>query len=377
MTLGIAHVQDMKRVGRVGLKALAYFEGMTTVALLLGLGVVHLIKPGVGIHASAATLDVSAIEKVTGGAKPKGFVDHLLDIIPDTFFGAFARGEILQVLFIAVLAGIALAHMKERGKLLVEVLDQGAGLMFGLVAIVMRAAPVGAFGAMAFTVGKYGIGALGNLAKLMLSFYVTSLLFVLVVLGAVCALLGLSIFRLLRALREELVIVLGTSSSESVLPHLMDKLELLGCERSVVRLVVPTGYSFNLDGTSIYLTMAAVFVGQALDVPLAFKDELGLLLVLLLTSKGAATVTGGGFVTLSATLASTGTIPVSGLTLLIGVDRFMSEARALTNMVGNAVATLVVSHWEGALDLEKARAALGRSRPSTPSDKATGSPGAV
>jgi len=358
VSLGIAHMRDMKKVGRVGIKALVYFEVMSTIALLVGLGVVHLVKPGVGIHADPTRLDPTALEKATNGAKPKGIVEHFTDVIPESFVGAFAHGEILQVLLLAVLVGFALARLGEKADKLVGLLDLGAQTMFGIVAMVMRVAPIGAFGAMAYTVGKYGLGSLGSLAKLMGAFYATSLIFVFVVLGGVCALLGLSIVKLLRYLREELVVVLGTSSSESVLPRMMDKLEHLGCGKSVVRLVIPTGYSFNLDGTSIYLTMAAVFVGQALDVPLSFKDEILLLVVLLLTSKGAAAVTGGGFVTLAATLSSTGTIPTSGLTLLVGIDRFMSEARALVNMIGNAVATLVVAKWEGELDIAQARAVL-------------------
>ena len=273
------------------------------------------------------------------------------------------HGEILQVLLVAVLVGLAVAGMGPRGKPLVKIIDDVAHVFFGVVGLVMRAAPFGAFGAMAFTIGKYGIGTLGNLAQLMIAFYVTALLFVFVVLGAVCYAAGARITGLIRYLREELLVVLGTSSSESALPTLMDKLERLGCSPAVVRLVVPTGYSFNLDGTSIYLTMAALFVAQALDVKLSLADELMLLAVLLLTSKGAAAVTGGGFVTLAATLSSTGMIPVPGLTLLLGIDRFMSEARALVNLIGNAVATIVVARWEGELDVVKMRRELGLDPP--------------
>ena len=355
---GIASAGDFRKVGRVGLKALVYFEVMTTLALALGLGVVHLVRPGEGIHAAAATLDAAAVTAQTHGREAKTIAQHLGDVIPDSVASAFVGGEVLQILFLAVLTGLALVRMGERGRPALLALDQAGKVLFELVAMIMLLAPVGAFGAMAYTVGHFGLHALGHLGRLMLAFYATSLLFVFVVLGAAAALAGVSILRLLRYLREELLLVLGTSSSESALPQLMDKLERLGCAPAVVRLVVPTGYSFNLDGTSIYLTMAAVFVAQALDVPLSLADELGLLGVLLLTSKGAAAVTGGGFVTLAATLQATHTIPVAGLSLLLGVDRFMSEARALTNLVGNSVATLVVARWEGALDVAQARAVL-------------------
>ena len=360
VVVGIAGMKDLKQAGRVGGKAVLWFELMTTAALFLGLAMAHLVHPGAGIHASAATLDTAVLDRTLAGAgpRPHGLVEHLLAIIPSSFAGAFVDGEVLQILLLAVLVGIALASLGERAAALVKLLEQLAAGIFAVVGIVMRAAPVGAFGAMAFTIGKYGVGTLGNLAKLMLAFYATAILFVLIVLGAVLRVLGLSIVRLLRYLREELVIVLGTSSSESALPRLMDKLEGLGCSPSVVRLVVPTGYSFNLDGTAIYLTMAALFVAQALDVALSPGDELRLMLVLLLTSKGAAGVTGSGFVTLAATLATTGSVPVAGVTLLLGVDRFMSEARALTNLLGNAVATLVVARWENELDLDRARAVL-------------------
>lgn len=358
---GIAGMGDLKRVGRIGAKALVWFELMTTLALLIGVGVVHLVKPGSRIHANVTTLDASALEKTLGGARPHGFVGHVLAVIPESFVGAFAGGDVLQVLLLGVLTGSALAALGARGRELHGLLEQVTTVFFGIVGIVMRFAPLGAFGAMAFTIGKYGLGTLGSLAKLMIAFYATALLFVLVVLGSVMKALGLSIWRLLRYLREELLIVLGTSSSESVLPRMMTKLEGMGCGASVVRLVVPTGYSFNLDGTCIYLTMAALFVAQALDIPLTLREEVTLLLVLLLTSKGAAAVTGSGFVTLAATLASTGSVPVAGLTLLLGVDRFMSEARALTNMVGNAVATLVVARWENELDIDRAKQTLAAS----------------
>lgn len=362
---GIAGMGDLKKVGRVGAKSLLYFEVMTTVALALGMAVVHLVKPGGSMHASAASLDTKELDATLAAPHPKGFVAHLLAMIPDSFVGAFTSGDVLQVLLLGVLTGMALASMGERGKPVLAALERGTKVLFTIVGFVMKAAPIGAFGAMAYTIGKYGVGTLGSLAKLMGTFYVTALFFVFVVLGSVLrVVLGLSIVKLVRYLREELVIVLGTSSSESALPRLMSKLEGLGAKPEVVRLVVPTGYSFNLDGTCIYLTLAALFVAQALDVQLSLVDELSLLAVLLITSKGAAGVTGSGFITLAATLAATGNVPVAGLTLLLGVDRFMSEARSLTNFVGNAVATLVVARWEDALDLERAKGVLdGRSAP--------------
>jgi len=355
---GIAGVGDLRRVGRVGLKALLYFEGMSTIALLIGLVVVHVLQPGAGMHQDASTLSTASVEAQTHGREAMTFTQHLMNIVPESAIGAFTSGEILQVLFLAILVGMAIASMGETGKPALQAIDVVANVLFKVIALVMRLAPIGAFGAMAYTVGHFGVASLGNLLELMLGFYATALIFVIVGLGTVCALVGLSIFGLIRYLREELLVVLGTSSSESVLPRLMDKLEALGCGGSVVRLVVPTGYSFNLDGTSIYLTMAAIFVAQATDTPLTWEHEATLLLVLLLTSKGAAAVTGGGFVTLAATLQATGAIPVSGLSLLVGVDRFMSEARALTNMIGNAVATIVVSRWEGELDLDQAKRVL-------------------
>jgi aerobic C4-dicarboxylate transport protein len=361
VVVGIAGMGDLKKVGRVGAKAVVWFELMTTVALVVGVAVVHLVKPGAGVHADVASLDTGALDKALAAPHPHGLVEHLLAMIPESVGGAFTSGDVLQVLVLAVLTGLAVSTLGPvKSGPIVSALEKVTHVLFAVVGLVMRLAPLGAFGAMAFTVGKYGVGTLGSLAKLMAAFYATALFFVFVVLGAALrATVGLSILELVRYLREELAIVLGTSSSESVLPRLMTKLEALGCKPEVVRLVVPTGYSFNLDGTCIYLTLAALFVAEALDVKLAFGDELALLGVLLLTSKGAAGVTGSGFVTLAATLASTGAVPVAGLTLLLGVDRFMSEARALTNMVGNAVATLVVARWEGALDVAVAKAALG------------------
>ena len=372
VAVGIAGMKDLKKAGRVGGKAILWFEIMSTAALLIGLTMAHVVRPGSGIHASAANMDPSALDKTLAGHhQAHGLVEHLLAIIPNTFVGAFVEGDVLQVLLLAVLMGAALASVGERAASVVKLLEQFSAGVFAIVGIVMRAAPLGAFGAMAFTIGKYGVGTLGSLAKLMGAFYVTALLFVFLVLGAVLRAMGLSIVKLVRYLREELVIVLGTSSSESALPRLMAKLEALGCSPSVVRLVVPTGYSFNLDGTAIYLTMAALFVAQALDVELSPGDEVRLLVVLLLTSKGAAGVTGSGFVTLAATLSSTGSVPVVGITLLLGIDRFMSEARALTNFIGNAVATLVVARWEKELDLEQAKRILdGETAPPTEEAKA-------
>jgi aerobic C4-dicarboxylate transport protein len=372
---GIASAGDLRRVGRVGLKALVYFEVMTTIALLIGLLVVHLLQPGAGIHARPDSLDASAIEATTHGREDQTWIQHLTGIVPHDFASAFVDGEILQVLFVAVLAGLALASMGKRGKPALLFFEHASKVLFRVIALVMRLAPIGAFGAMAYTIGHFGLESLASLLRLMFGFYATAIVFVVVGLGLVCRWVGISIFALLRYLREELLIVLGTSSSETVLPRVMDKLEALGCAPTVVRIVVPTGYSFNLDGTSIYLTMAAVFVAQALDIELSLGDELMLLGVLLLTSKGAAAVTGGGFVTLAATLQTTHTIPVAGLSLILGIDRFMSEARALTNLVGNSVAAIFVAHWEGAFDRARAQVLLARPSASLPRE-APGDPDA-
>jgi aerobic C4-dicarboxylate transport protein len=359
VSLGIAQMSDLKKVGKIGLKAVVYFEVMTTVALMLGLSVVTLVKPGVGIHAKVETLDTTLLDKAMSAPRPQGVVAHLSALVPETFLGAFTSGDVLQILVLAILTGIAIASLKTKAQPLInglELISQGS---FAIISVVMKLAPIGAFGAMAYTIGKFGLSALSNLFLLMICFYVTSLIFVLVVLGLVLRFTArLSIFRLISYLKHELLLVLGTSSSESALPALMEKLEALGCSKHIVRLVVPTGYSFNLDGTCIYLTMASVFVAQALDVELSLAETLSLLGVLLLTSKGAAGVTGSGFVTLGATLSTVGTIPVGGLSLLFGIDRFMSEARALTNLMGNAVATLVVSSWENELHHETAKQAL-------------------
>ena len=356
---GIGNVGDLRKVGRVGVKALIYFEAVTTVALALGLLVVNLVQPGAGMHADPATLDTSEVQGYTATAKKQTVVEFLLKVIPDTFVGAFTSGELLPILLLAVLTGVAVSRLGARAKPVLDLAHTLGDAVMGIVALVMRFAPVAAFGAMAFTVGKFGVDSLLSLAKLMACVYLTCFGFVFIGLGLVLRANGLRIWPLLCHLREEFLLVLGTSSSESALPGLMAKLERLGCAKPVVGLVVPAGYSFNLDGTSIYLTMAAVFIAQATDTPLTLTQQLGILGVLLLTSKGAAAVTGGGFVTLAATLAATHSLPVAGLALLIGVDRFMSEARALTNLAGNAVATLVIAKWEGELDLAKAESVLG------------------
>jgi aerobic C4-dicarboxylate transport protein len=347
---GIASMEDLKKVGRVGLKALIYFEVVTTLALIVGLIVVNVLQPGAGMNADARTIDTKSIQVYTTKAGQQSTVDFFMHIIPNTVVGAFAEGEILQVLFFAVLFAFAVSMLGERGKPVLVVIDVVSHTLFNIVGFIMRLAPLGAFGAMAFTIGKYGVGTLLSLAQLMVAFYVTCLIFVLFVLGAIAWLIGFNILKFIKYIKEELLIVLGTSSSESVLPRMMAKLENLGCKESVVGLVIPTGYSFNLDGTCIYLTMAAIFLAQATNTELTIWQQLGIIGVLLLTSKGAAGVTGSGFIVLAATLASVGTIPVAGIALILGVDRFMSEARALTNLVGNGVATIVVAKWENALD---------------------------
>ena len=365
---GIAGMQDMKKVGRVGGKALLYFEIVSTFALAIGLIVANLIKPGAGFNVNAATLDTHAIAQYTDKTKSLTTVDFLMNIIPNTFVDAFAKGEILQVLLIAVLFGFALSMLGERGRPLTRFIDDMSHAIFGVVNIIMKAAPIGAFGAMAFTIGKYGVKSLIPLASLVGSFYLTCALFVVIVLGTIARLTGFSIFRFLAYIKEELLIVLGTSSSESALPALMRKLEKMGCPKSVVGLVVPTGYSFNLDGTNIYMTMAALFVAQATNTELTLTQELTILLVAMLTSKGASGITGAGFITLAATLAVVPTIPVAGMTLILGIDKFMSECRALTNIIGNGVATVVVSKWERELDKERLTAELKNPSP----DDATG-----
>lgn len=360
---GIGGIGDMKKFGRVGLKALVYFEVVTTFALFIGLFVVKIVQPGVGINADAATLDTKGIEQFTKAAQSQTTVDFFLHIIPDTIFDAFAKGEILQVLLFAILFGIALSMLGEKGKPVLKGIDLISKVFFGIITVIMRFAPIGAFGAMAFTIGKFGIGTLQSLATVMLCVYITCALFIFVVLGLIARFAGFSLIKFIRYIKEEILIVVGTSSSESALPRMMEKLEHLGCTKSVVGLVIPSGYSFNLDGTSIYLTIAAIFVAQATNTPLTLGQELSILLVLLLTSKGAAAVTGGGFITLAATLSTVGTIPVAGIALLLGIDRFMSEARALTNLIGNGVATVVVAKWEGEFDVDRARMVLNGTMP--------------
>ena len=353
VVLGIAGMEDMKKVGKTGGFALLYFEVMSTIALIVGLIIVNLIRPGAGMNIDPATLDTKAIAGYAEPGKLQSTTDFILNIIPTSVVDAFVKGEILQVLFFAVLFGFALHKFGGKESLVFQLIDRTSQILFRIVSIIMTVAPIGAFGAMAFTIGTYGVESLASLAKLMMSFYLTCLIFIFIVLGVVARLHGFNILRYLRYIKEELLIVLGTSSSEAALPRLMSKLESLGAGRSTVGLVVPTGYSFNLDGTAIYLTMAAVFIAQATNTDLDVTHQIVLLGVLLLTSKGAAGVTGSGFIVLAATLSAVGTVPVAGLALILGIDRFMSEARALTNIIGNGVATLVVARWTGDLDVQQ------------------------
>jgi aerobic C4-dicarboxylate transport protein len=355
---GIAGMQDMKKVGRVGGKALLYFEIVSTFALLIGLVVANVAKPGAGFNADLSTLDTKAIEGFTAKAHAQSTVEFILNIIPNTFIDAFAKGDILQVLLIAILFGFSLAAAGEKGKPVFDFVEQVSHVLFGIVNTVMKLAPLGAFGAMAFTIGKYGVGALVPMAKLMGAFYITCALFIFIVLGSIARYTGFSIVKFIKHISEELLIVLGTSSSESALPKLMAKLERMGCSRSVVGLVVPTGYSFNLDGTNIYMTMAALFIAQATNTELTLMQELTIVGVAMLTSKGASGITGAGFITLASTLAVVPTIPIAGMALILGIDRFMSEARALTNIIGNAVATVVISRSENELDMDRMERAL-------------------
>ncbi|SIR37217.1 aerobic C4-dicarboxylate transport protein [Rhizobium sp. RU35A] len=366
---GIAGMSDLKKVGRVAGKAMIYFLTFSTLALAVGMLVANVVQPGSGMHIDPASLDAKAVSTYATKAHETSVVGFLMNIIPETIVGAFAQGDILQVLFFSVLFGISLAMVGDRGKPVTDFLNAVTAPIFKLVAILMKAAPIGAFGAMAFTIGKYGIGSIANLAMLIGTFYITSLLFVFVVLGAVARYNGFSILALIRYIKEELLLVLGTSSSEAALPGLMQKMERAGCKRSVVGLVIPTGYSFNLDGTNIYMTLAALFIAQATDIHLSLGDQILLLLVAMLSSKGAAGITGAGFITLAATLSVVPSVPVAGMALILGIDRFMSECRALTNFVGNAVATIVVARWENELDQAKlAEALTGR----LPADAATG-----
>jgi len=360
---GIASVSDLKKAGRVALKALIYFEAVTTLALSIGLVVANVVHPGAGMNVDPGTLDTSQIQTYTAQAKEQTVVEFLMHIIPVTVVGAFADGEILPVLFFSVLAGIGLFQVGERGKPMVDFIQLASKVLFGVVNIVMRAAPIGAFGAMAFTIGRYGVVSLVPLMKLMGAFYSTCLLFVFVVLAAIARIAGFSIWALIRYIKEELLVVLGTSSSEPVLPRTMAKLTDLGCEESVTGLVIPTGYSFNLDGTCIYLVMATLFLAQATNTHLSLVQQFEILGVLLITSKGAAGVAGAAFIVLAATLSSLGTVPVASITLILGIHRFMGEAISMTNLLGNAVATIVVAKWEGALDMGRMRKVMGTKFP--------------
>ena len=354
---GISHITEVKKVGRVAVKALVYFEVVSTFALLIGLIVANVLQPGAGFSGKT---DAGAVASFAKQASEMKSVDFVLHIIPDSAVGGFAAGDILQVLLFSVLFGIALMTVGERGNALRTMIDDFAHTMFGVIAIIVKAAPIGAFGAMAYTIGRYGPTALGNLAGLIATFYFTSILFVVVVLGAIARIAGFSIFKYLAYIKDELLIVLGTSSSESALPQLMEKLERLGCSKPVVGLVVPTGYSFNLDGTNIYMTLATLFIAQALNVPLGLGEQLTILVVAMLTSKGASGVTGAGFITLAATLAAVRPELVPGMAIVLGIDKFMSECRALTNITGNGVACIVVAWWEGELDRKKLNTGLSR-----------------
>jgi aerobic C4-dicarboxylate transport protein len=361
---GIAGMRDIGRVGRVAAKAFAYFLTFSTLALILGMIVANVIQPGHGLNIDPASLDAGAVSKYSEQAHETTIVGFLTSIIPDTFVSAFSEGNILQVLFVSVLFGLALAMIGDVGKPVLNFLESISSAFFKLVAILMKAAPIGAFGAFAFTIGKYGVGSIANLAALVATFYLTAAVFVVGVLGLVAWANGFNILKLIRYLKEELLLVLGTSSSEAALPSLLQKMERAGASKSVVGLVVPTGYSFNLDGTNIYMTMAALFIAQALNIDLSLQDQIVLLLVAMLSSKGAAGITGAGFITLAATLSVVPAVPVAGMALILGIDRFMSECRALTNFIGNAVATIVVARWEGDLDRDALKAALnGPARP--------------
>jgi aerobic C4-dicarboxylate transport protein len=355
---GISSMGDLKRVGRVGLKALVYFEVVSTIALAVGLIVGELLKPGAGFNIDPSTIDPKSVATYVTKAKEDGIVAHLMAIIPDSYFGALARGDLLQVLLVSILSGFAVAFMGKAGEPISYAIDQAAKVFFGIIRMVVRVAPIGAFGAMAFTVGAYGLGSLVNLLALIGTFYLTSVLFVLFVLGSIARFAGFSIIRFIAYIKDELLIVLGTSSSETVLPQMIQKMEHLGASRPVVGLVIPTGYSFNLDGTNIYMTLATLFLAQATNTHLTIWQELGILGIAIITSKGASGVTGAGFITLAATLAIVPDIPIQSIAILVGIDKFMSECRALTNLIGNGVATVVMSLWEGELDRDKLHTAL-------------------
>ncbi len=356
---GIAGMQNTKKVGRVGLKAILYFEVVTTVALIIGLVVINVLKPGVGMNIDPASLDTKAVENFITESKSQSVGDFILHIIPENIVNALSTSNILQVLFFSILLGFALSKIGEKAAPLLKGIQSLEDGLFAIIKIIMKVAPLGALGAMAFTIGKYGLGSLFQLGQLMAAFYVTCILFIVIVLGGILKYTGFNIFRMLSYIKEELLVVLGTSSSEAALPSLMGKLEKAGCSEPVVGLVIPTGYSFNLDGTSIYLTMAAVFLAQATNTPLDISHQITLLLVLLLTSKGAAGVTGSGFIVLAATLPTVGHIPVAAIALIFGIDRFMSEGRALTNIIGNTVATFVIAKWEKEIDLDTAKKLIG------------------
>jgi aerobic C4-dicarboxylate transport protein len=363
VVVGIAGMEDMKKVGKTGGLALLYFEIVSGLALLVGLLIVNMVQPGAGMNVDPKTLDAKSVATVTSGRKMESTTEFLMNIIPSTVVDAFAKGEILQVLLFALMFGFALHAFGGRGTLIFDFVEKISHVFFRIVGIIMKVAPIGAFGAIAFTIGKYGIGTMVSLGRLMITFYATCLFFIFVVLGLIARIHGFSVLKLIKYLKEELFIVLGTSSSEAALPRVMVKLENLGAKKSVVGLVIPTGYSFNLDGTSIYLTLAAIFIAQATNTPLDLTQQLTLLAVLLLTSKGAAGVTGSGFIVLAATLSAVGHVPVAGLALILGIDRFMSEARALTNFIGNAVATLVVARWTNELDESRMRRVLDNETP--------------
>jgi aerobic C4-dicarboxylate transport protein len=356
---GIAGMENTKKVGRVGIKAIIYFEIVTTFALLIGLVVINILKPGVGMNIDPESLDIKSVESYITNSKSVGMQDFILNIIPENIVNALSNGNILQVLFFSILLGFALSKIGAKGRPLLNAIKSIEEALFAIIKIIMRVAPLGALGAMSFTVGKYGLGSLVSLGQLMGSFYLTCLLFIFFILGGILKYNGFNLLRLITYIKEELLIVIGTSSSEAALPSLMDKLRKMGCSESVVGLVVPTGYSFNLDGTSIYLTMAAVFLAQATNTPLTYSHQLSLLLVLMLASKGAAGVTGSGFITLAAVLPIVGNIPVAAIALILGIDRFMSEARAITNIIGNTIATIVVAKSENEIDMDRAKELIG------------------
>ena len=375
VVVGLAQMGEMREVGRIGLRAFVYFEVVSTLALVIGLVVVNVLQPGVGLNVTPSAADIEAAKSYGAAAgQHQSTVAFILNLIPTTVIDAFARGDILQILVVSILAGIALLMLGERVRPLVSVLEQLGQLVFAMIGLIMRLAPIGAFGAMAFTVGRYGIGSLVSLGALMIGVYATCALFVVLVLGGILRACGLGLLRFLRYIADEILLVLGTSSSESALPRLMAKMEQLGCSKPVVGLVVPAGYSFNLDGTAIYMTMAAVFVAQASGVHLSAREQVSILAILMLTSKGAAGVTGSGFVTLAATLSAIPTIPTAALALLVGVDRFMSEVRAITNLIGNAVATVAIARWDHALDLARARAVLAGAAPAPTSSSSSAAP---